>query len=75
MFYIQDWAGNVLLNGQAFNTFEDAWDYIYSELTDKLDLDEDDYQDYYVVQGKLRESRYLDANDRRKGLKIDSEGV
>lgn len=31
-----------------FKTFEDAWDYILGELTDKLSLTEEDFGEYYV---------------------------
>jgi hypothetical protein len=46
-FKIYDWAGNQIGN-ETFNSFEDAWGYIYDQLTDKLGLTEEDYQDYYV---------------------------
>lgn len=49
VYVIQDWAGNELLHGKTFASFEEGWEFIYSELTDKLDLQEDDYQEYYVV--------------------------
>lgn len=68
-FVIQDWAGNVLLNGRTFPSFEEGWEYILGELTDALGLTEEDYQEYYVMEANVRESRYLAANDPRKGLK------
>ena len=49
MFIIQDWAGNPIGN-QSFTSFDDAWDYILGDLTDKLNLQEDDYQEYFVVE-------------------------
>jgi len=48
-FIIQDWAGN-RIGDNSFATFEDGWDYILGELTDKLDLCENDYQEYYVLE-------------------------
>lgn len=37
-------------NGPArtFKSFEAAWDYIFGELTDRLKLTEEDYQEYWV---------------------------
>lgn len=64
MFIIQDWAGNVLFNGREFESFEDAWDFIYEQFPD-----EENFEDYYVTQGKVREARYLDPNDPRARLK------
>lgn len=29
-FIIKDWAGNICFKGKTFDTFEDAWDYIYN---------------------------------------------
>jgi hypothetical protein len=34
----------------TFPSFEDAWDFIYCDLTDKLKLTEEDYQEYYVEE-------------------------
>jgi hypothetical protein len=49
-FRILDWAGNDLSDFHGtFKTFEDAWDYILGEMTDKLDLTEEDYQEYQVL--------------------------
>lgn len=48
MWVIKDWADNLLLNGMLFSSFQDAWGYIYGELTDRLNLTEDDYQEYFV---------------------------
>ena len=47
MFKIYDWAGN-RIGLEAFGTFDDAWDYILSDLTDLLGLTEEDYQEYDV---------------------------
>jgi predicted solute-binding protein len=72
MFIIQDWAGNVLERGITFDTFEDAWDHILGDMTDRLGLGEDSYQEYYVVlKREIREKRFLGANDIRKGFVND----
>lgn len=47
-FKIYDWAGNSVCGELSFKTFEDAWDYIYGELTDRLSLTDEDYQEYEV---------------------------
>jgi hypothetical protein len=43
IYIIQDWAGNVMNFGE-FDSFEDAWSYIYEH------FQEDDYQEFYVVE-------------------------
>lgn len=48
MFEIRDWANNLMFDSQAFNTFEDAWEFIYSQ----GHLTEDDYQDIFVERVK-----------------------
>lgn len=46
---IYDWAGNDLSSHHGtFKTFDDAWAYIHGEMTDKLGLTDDDYQEYHV---------------------------
>lgn len=48
-FRIFDCAGNDLTQWHGtFKTFDDAWDYILGEMTDKLSLTEEDYQEYFV---------------------------
>jgi hypothetical protein len=47
---IYDWAGNHLSAHGKFETFQDAWDYILGEMTDKLGLSEEDYQEYQVLE-------------------------
>jgi len=65
-FEIQDWAGNRLTAHGTFKTFEDAWDYILGDMSDKLKLTEEDYGEYYVMEvGPAREKRYLDPKDPR----------
>ncbi len=63
---IQDWAGNVLSSHGEFNSFEEAWEYILGEMTDKLNLTEEDYQEYFVEPYVFREKRYLDPKDPRR---------
>jgi hypothetical protein len=48
-FYIYDWAMNPIRQQLSFNTFDDAWDYIQGELTDELNLTDEDYQEYQVL--------------------------
>lgn len=51
---IQDWMGNVLFGGKTFDTFEDAWSWVYEK--DPMpeegspEYDEHWYDDYYVVE-------------------------
>jgi hypothetical protein len=48
IFVIFDWAGNELKMYGTFETFEEAWEYIQGELTDLINLSEDDYSEYEV---------------------------
>lgn len=67
-FVIFDWAGNHLSAHGSFRSFEEGWDYILGEMTDRLSLTEEDYGEYYVLEEKpLREKRYLDPFDPRAG--------
>lgn len=43
-FIIIDWCSNVCFQGKTFDSFEDAWGFIY----EKVD-DEDAFQDYEVI--------------------------
>lgn len=45
-YHIVDWAGNDCFNGQRFNDFEDAEDFLASELGDNYDTDR---QEYWIV--------------------------
>lgn len=53
-FIIKDWAGNICFCGREFESFEDAWGFIYE--TDpqpeegSADYDEHWYDDYFVEQ-------------------------
>lgn len=44
-YLIYDWAGNLKFNGQSFDTFEDAWEYLYERFETDEDLGE-----FYVKQ-------------------------
>lgn len=48
MYAIFDWTGNELTRWGTFPDFETAWDFILGEMTDVLNLKEDDYQEYEV---------------------------
>ena len=47
---IFDWTGNRLSKWGVFDSFEDGWEFILGDMTDKLSLTEEDYQEYYVEQ-------------------------
>ena len=50
-YIIQDWAGNVMFNQIEFETFEDAWSYVYEKFEYLSDSEaEEQYQDIYVEQ-------------------------
>lgn len=46
-YVIKDWAGNTLFNGERFDTFDDAWAYIYDNVDDEGD--ESTFDDYTVI--------------------------
>ena len=64
---IYDWTGVELIAYGYFESFDDAWDYILGDLTDRLGLTEEDYGEYQVLEHDSRDTRYLDPNDVRKG--------
>lgn len=39
VYVIQDWAGNVMFDGQEFKSFEDAWDFLLDQVYKRLGLD------------------------------------
>ena len=43
---IKDWANNICFNGQAFDDYLDAEDFLASELGDNYDTDR---QEYYIM--------------------------
>lgn len=49
-FIIVDWAGNRISPDKSFESFDDAWDYILGDMTDRLGLTEEDYQEYFVAE-------------------------
>jgi len=53
MFKIFDWAGNELTKHGTFETFEDAWDYIFEH------FEEEDHQELFVETSevKLKQAR------------------
>lgn len=56
-FIIEDWAGNHLFKNKVFKSFEDGWEFIYSNvdnsLYDKTGKDNDNaFQEYFVVPKK-----------------------
>lgn len=52
-FIIKDWINNTCFFGKTFDSFEDAWEYIYEKDPNEKE-DEYYYDDYYVeeVKGK-----------------------
>jgi hypothetical protein len=46
MYEIRDWADNLLFGGKCFESFEDAWGYIYETVPDE----DSAYDDYFVVE-------------------------
>lgn len=43
---IRDWMNNSMFNGQAFESFESAWDHIYQNVEDE----DHAYDEYFVVE-------------------------
>ena len=53
MWIIEDWAGNRMFPDMSFNSFDDAWDYIYenvdnSKYDESGNEDDNVYQDVFV---------------------------
>lgn len=46
MFIIKDWAGNICFADKYFETFEDAWDFLYETFPDE----NVNFDDYVVVE-------------------------
>ena len=40
MYIITDWANNAIFGPKTFETFDDAWEYIYIQFPDEEDLGE-----------------------------------
>lgn len=68
-YIIQDWCGNVLEDGKTFDTFEDGWDWLLGEMTDRLGLTEEDYQEYSIEPANVAMASYVDPIDPRTRLK------
>lgn len=51
-FIIKDWTNKTCFHGKTFNTFEDAWEYIYEKdpMSEPLEENEHYYDDYCVEQ-------------------------
>ena len=45
---IKDWADNHLFPEKDFDSFEDAWAFLYETFSKELDKDEKFLQDYFV---------------------------
>lgn len=44
-YIIVDWMNNTMFNGQTFDDFEDAWEFIYQNIEDN----DNDYDDVFVI--------------------------
>lgn len=51
-YIIKDWVGNIIQPEKQFISFEEGWEYIFGELTGRLRLTDEDYQEYNVVPTK-----------------------
>ena len=56
-FIIQDWAGNRMFPNETFNTFDDGWEFVdsnvdNSEYDKSQDENDNALQDIYVVESK-----------------------
>lgn len=69
MFMIQDWAGNRMWADRTWDTFEDAWSFIYERVPD-----EDHWQEYEVV-AIPQASRPLTENNKELLLELESEST
>ena len=55
-YIIKDWMGSICFKGKTFQTFEDAWEYIY--IHDPIPNEDDPkyeehwFDDYYVEETK-----------------------
>ena len=45
---IKDWAANHLFPEKEFDSFEDAWEFLYETFREEMEKDEEFFQDYYV---------------------------
>lgn len=51
MYIIEDWACNRIFPDKKFDTFEEAWDYIYENIKEDFE-DDGTYEEYFVVEVK-----------------------
>lgn len=49
-YQIIDWTGKVCFHGVLFDSFDDAWGYIYENDPAPNDDDDDHYDDYQVIE-------------------------
>ncbi len=56
---IIDWAGNIVFNGETFESFDDAEEFLCEKLDNDYELGR---EEYYIVQGTTRDGRYLETN-------------
>ena len=57
-YHIIDWAGNIMFNNKQFKSFEDGWEYIYTNVDNSLynktnNDNYDNHQEYYVMINNL----------------------
>ena len=48
-YVIKCWTGRILFDGRQFESFEDGWDFLYTELAAEADeyMAETGYEDFY----------------------------
>lgn len=51
-FIITDWANNVCFKGKRFDSFEDAWGFIYKKHPEPESDNDGTFDDYYVIELK-----------------------
>jgi hypothetical protein len=69
-FIIIDWAGNQCFQGEEFESFDEASDFLsdkFGHLSDKKY--EEEIGEYSIVEKRTREARYVDPHDPRDGNK------
>jgi hypothetical protein len=57
IYIIEDWAGNHIFREDTFDSYEEAWEYIYENVDNSLynktgDDNDSVYQEYYVLPQK-----------------------
>lgn len=53
-YIIQDWAGNTKFNGEQFDSFVDAYDFLLGQVATSSDedLNEEKMDEYLIVESK-----------------------